>query len=471
MIFSSPLFLFVFLPVVLAGYYAMPPRVKNAFLLLASLVFYAWGEPIYVALLVASIVGNYAFGLAIDRTHSTVGRRLVVTLAVLGNLAFLAYFKYFSFALVNFFSADSAQALASAAPDHLPLGISFFTFQALSYIIDVYRRTSPAQANPFSLALFISSFPQMIAGPIIRYADVQRQIEFRVHEAHLFVSGVRRFVFGLAKKVLIADVLGDSADQIFAEDAEDLSAGAIWLGIVCFAFQIYFDFSAYSDMAIGLGRMFGFRFKENFNYPYISRSLTEMWERWHISLGSWFRDYLYIPLGGNRHGAFRTHLNLWTVFLLCGLWHGASWNFVIWGALHGSVLVIERLGLGRLLQRTWAPLQHAYFILIFLFTLIFFRVAELPDAMHLVSLMTGLAEPGYLSWQQFYDRGMAITLALALVLSAPVYPAFSRWLVPLLGPHSLRHQFSQLMLLVGIYAITVMGIASSAYSPFIYFRF
>jgi alginate O-acetyltransferase complex protein AlgI len=356
-IFSSPLFLFVFLPVVLAGYYAMPPRVKNAFLLLASLVFYAWGEPIYVALLVASIVGNYAFGLAIDRTHSTVGRRLVVTLAVLGNLAFLAYFKYFSFALVNFFSADSAQALASAAPDHLPLGISFFTFQALSYIIDVYRRTSPAQANPFSLALFISSFPQMIAGPIIRYADVQRQIEFRVHEAHLFVSGVRRFVFGLAKKVLIADVLGDSADQIFAEDAEDLSAGAIWLGIVCFAFQIYFDFSAYSDMAIGLGRMFGFRFKENFNYPYISRSLTEMWERWHISLGSWFRDYLYIPLGGNRHGAFRTHLNLWTVFLLCGLWHGASWNFVIWGALHGSVLVIERLGLGRLLQRTWAPLH------------------------------------------------------------------------------------------------------------------
>ena len=411
----------------------MPPRAKNAFLLLASLVFYTWGEPVYVALLIASIAGNYLFGRALDQARAPLGRRLVVALAVMGNLVFLAYFKYFSFALENLFPEGTLKDLEWAEPDHLPLGISFFTFQALSYIVDVYRRTSPAQHNPFSLALFISSFPQMIAGPIIRYADVQLQIEHRVHDPHLFVSGVRRFVFGLAKKVLIADVLGDSADRIFAHDSTDLTTGAIWLGIVCFAFQIYFDFSAYSDMAIGLGRMFGFRFKENFNYPYISRSLTEMWERWHISLGSWFRDYLYIPLGGNRRGVFRTHLNLWIVFLLCGLWHGASWNFVIWGALHGSVLVIERLGLQRLLQRCWAPLQHLYFALVFLFTLVFFRVAELPDAVHLISLMTGLTEPGYLEWHQFYDRGMAITLCLALVFSAPVYPVLSTSLVPLMG--------------------------------------
>ena len=472
MIFSSPLFLFAFLPVVIALYYVLPPWAKNTFLLVSSLVFYAWGEPVYVVLLLASIIGNYAFGLSIDHAETASRRRLVVTLAVAANLAFLAYFKYFGFALENLFiSSTLADDLTGFAPGHLPLGISFFTFQALSYIIDVYRRTSPAQRNPFSLALFISSFPQMIAGPIIRYADIQAQIEHRLHNAPLFVSGVRRFVFGLAKKVLIADVLGVSADEIFASHPSDLTSAAVWLGILCFGLQIYFDFSAYSDMAIGLGRMFGFKFKENFNYPYIARSVTEFWERWHISLGSWFRDYLYIPLGGNRDGPVRTYLNLWTVFFLCGLWHGASWNFVIWGGLFGVLLVVERLGFERLLRRSWVPFQHFYLLTVFLLTLIFFRITGLSDATQLVSLMLGMGESGTLAWSEFYNRGMAITLVLGLIFATPAYPTLSRYLVPLLGEHSALHKLCQLMLVVSLFALAVMSIATNAYTPFVYFRF
>ena len=472
MIFSSPFFLFAFLPIVIVFYYLMPPRAKNTFLLLASLVFYAWGEPFYVALLIASIIGNYVFGLSFNLVQTRTGRRVVVMLAVAANITFLGYFKYFNFALQNlFFANELTSSLRDYAPHHLPLGISFFTFQALSYVIDVYRRTSPAQSNPFSLALFISSFPQMIAGPIIRYSDVQQQIEHRLHNAPLFVSGVRRFVFGLAKKVLIADVLGMTADTVFASDPASLTAGAVWFGIICFGLQIYFDFSAYSDMAIGLGRMFGFRFKENFNYPFIARSVTEFWDRWHISLGSWFRDYLYIPLGGNRAGVVRTYINLWTVFILCGLWHGASWNFVIWGGLYGFFLVIERIGFGRFLQRAWVPLQHTYLILVYLLTLVFFRVAEFSEATTLLSIMLGLGEQGSLPWSQFYSRGAAITLLLGMVLSVPVYPWICVKMVPLLRYHSLQHFLCQFILIFGLFLITIMGIATNAYTPFIYFRF
>ena len=472
MIFSSPLFLFAFLPIVIVSYYLMPPWAKNTFLLLASLIFYAWGEPFYVVLLVASITGNYLFGLSLAQVKTASGRQGVVLLAVAANIAFLAYFKYFNFALENlFFNNSSKVTLEQYAPDHLPLGISFFTFQALSYVIDVYRRTSPAQRNPLSLALFISSFPQMIAGPIIRYSDVQQQIEKRLHNAPLFVSGVRRFVYGLAKKVLIADTLGITADAVFSSDPSSLSATAVWFGILCFGLQIYFDFSAYSDMAIGLGRMFGFKFKENFNYPFIAKSVTEFWDRWHISLGSWFRDYLYIPLGGNRNGIARTYLNLWTVFLLCGLWHGASWNFVIWGGLFGFFLVIERLGLDRVLKSTWTPVQHLYLILIYLLTLIFFRVAEFPDAVTFLAIMLGVGDQGSLSWLEFYTRGAVLTIILGVVISTPFYPWLCRKVIPLLHQNSPQHMLCQFILIFGLLLVSVMGIATNAYTPFIYFRF
>jgi len=347
MLFSEPVFVFLFLPLLLLGYALTPRAAQNTLLLLASLLFYAWGEGFFVLVMLGSIAFNYLVGLLLEAGR---GRRrlrpLALLLGVAGNLALLIVFKYAGFLVTNLnllLAGLKLPALPVPAL-HLPIGISFFTFQAMSYVIDVYRDRIPVQKHPLRIALYIALFPQLIAGPIVRYQHIARQLTRRVVTRPGLAEGIRRFILGLGKKMLLANVLAVPVDKIFAIPAHQLTTSVAWLGVVCYALQIYFDFSGYSDMAIGLGRMFGFRFLENFRYPYLARTITDFWRRWHISLSSWFRDYVYIPLGGNRRGPLRTYRNLVIVFLLCGLWHGASWTFVAWGLFHGLFLAIERLG-------------------------------------------------------------------------------------------------------------------------------
>ena len=330
MSFSSPIFLFLFLPSVLVLHFLIPKDWRNGFLLCISLLFYTWGAKSIILIMLFLIGFNYLFGIILERYSSDEQgkRRIVLFLAVLINVGLLCYFKYTNF-LVNTIIFGEQRI----NPIHLPIGISFFTFQALSYVIDVYRRDMPAQKNPTRLALYISFFPELLAGPILRYRAMAGQIARRSIDLSGFAAGVRRFIVGLGKKVLIANTLATVADRIFSLAPAQFTPGLAWLGILCYTLQIYFDFSGYSDMAIGLGRMFGFEFMENFNYPYMSRSIKDFWRRWHISLSTWFRDYLYIPLGGNRGTPFRTHINLIIVFLLCGLWHGANWTFLVWGTM------------------------------------------------------------------------------------------------------------------------------------------
>lgn len=345
MVFSSTAFLFLFLPIVLVLHFVLRGvRFRNVLLLLASLLFYAWSEQGIVLLLIASIVLNYSFGLGIDRCKDSAQARTLLIAAIAMNLAVLAYFKYTSFLIgnLNWLLAQFHWSEIKAPKIHLPAGISFFTFHAISYIVDIYRRSASAQRNPIKLALYFDFFPQLIAGPIVRYHDIESQLDRRSITLDDVSIGIQRFVIGLAKKMLVANTLAQPADEIFAIAMPQLTPGVAWLGIVCYTLQIYFDFSGYSDMAIGLARVFGFRFLENFNYPYVARSIREFWRRWHISLSNWFRDYLYIPLGGNRCSPRRQYFNLLVVFSLCGLWHGASLNFLIWGLFHGAFLVLER---------------------------------------------------------------------------------------------------------------------------------
>src|SRR6476646_10443526 len=365
MVFASPLFLFLFLPATIAAYFALPSRFRNVVLLVASVAFYAWGEARYVPLVLGSVAFNWWMGLRIADAADPRRRKRRLATAVAGNLLALAVFKYANFAVANI---DAIAPIFGVAPltlaaIPLPLGISFFTFHAISYVVDVYKLTANAQRNVRAFALYILLFPQLIAGPIIRYRDIAQQLVTREASAAEFAYGVRRFVLGLGKKLLIANTLGGTADAIFGLPGAELGAATAWLGLVCYTLQIYFDFSGYSDMAIGLMRVFGFRILENFDYPYLSRSIREFWRRWHISLSSWFLDYLYVPLGGNRHGTALAYRNLVIVFLLCGLWHGASWPFVLWGIWHGLFLVAERAGVGRMLERL-GPVSHVYALLV-----------------------------------------------------------------------------------------------------------
>lgn len=376
MLFSSIIFLFQFLPLCLLLYFLAGKRLRNLLLLIASLVFYAWGESYYVLLMLVSILVNYICGLMIDRYRGRQAARGFLIAAIAFNVLSISVFKYANFLVDNLNTVLSQIGAGpiELAPIHLPIGISFFTFQAMSYAVDVYRRDASVQRNPLNIGLYIALFPQLIAGPIIRYHDIAAQLIRRRVRLDDLSYGIERFVVGLGKKVLIANQVAIIADQVFSFPYETLTPGVAWLGVLCYTLQIYFDFSGYSDMAIGLGRMFGFHFLENFNYPYISRSIREFWRRWHISLSSWFRDYLYIPLGGNHKGPLRTYLNLLIVFFLCGLWHGAGWNFVIWGLLHGLFLVIERLGFEKILNRCWSPLRYLYVMLVVCTGWVFFEL-------------------------------------------------------------------------------------------------
>jgi alginate O-acetyltransferase complex protein AlgI len=482
MVFSSVIFLFCFLPLVLVAYWIAPQRVRNGMLLVASLIFYAWGEVFYVGVMLASIAMNYVFGLWVDRARDGRSERRVVAIAVIANLALLAWFKYANFLVenTNRLLTGSPGGPLELAPVHLPIGISFFTFQALSYVIDVRRRVSPSMRNPVDMALYIALFPQLIAGPIIRFHDIAAEISSREPRIADIAAGIRRFIIGLGKKVLIANIVGRAADSIFEIPTDQLTPGLAWLGALSYALQIYFDFSGYSDMAIGLGRVFGFHFLENFEHPYVSRSVTDFWRRWHISLSNWFRDYLYVPLGGNRNGAGRTHLNLLIVFLLCGLWHGASWTFVVWGLYHGSFLVLER-GFRNRNIRVWSPLAHAATLLLVLVGWVIFRAETLPQAGAFLAAMAGQATGTGAEWylEMYLDPVFAMAFAAGLVGSVPWLPALVRaWQGALeRAQGGRRTALDALGQAVAYAALVAVGVASAmqlsiaTHNPFIYFRF
>ena len=477
MVFASPLFLFIFLPLTLAGYFAVPPRWRNGVLLLASIAFYAWGEAPYLPLVAGSIAFNYALGRAIAGTTDARRRRRWLAVAIAGNLATLALFKYANFAVANINALAPVLALTPLAVTAipLPLGISFFTFHAISYVVDVYKRNADAERNVPRFALYILLFPQLIAGPIIRWRDIASQLATREERLADFAYGARRFLLGLGKKVVIANTLGRTADQIFALPAAELTTPLAWLGIVCYTLQIYFDFSGYSDMAIGLMRLFGLRILENFNYPYVARSVREFWRRWHISLSNWFRDYLYIPLGGNQRGARRAYANLIIVFLLCGLWHGASWPFVLWGAWHGAFLVAERAGFDRVLRRRPA-LARLYALAAIMGGWVLFRCETLTQAVTFYAALAGFAagDPARQSLLQYVDPFLVATILVAAAFATPLAPRIGRWRDRLAARPGVAANAILTVDFLWVGAVGVMGcafLAAGTYNPFIYFRF
>lgn len=466
MVFSSVIFLFLFLPFTLFVNTCLRESLRNLFLLAMSLLFYAWGEGQLVLLMIFSILINYLTGIGIDRfRYSNTIKKSVLSLGIVFNIVLLIYYKYFNFLIENvkLFGLDSY--------DHstiiLPIGISFFTFQSVSYLIDLYREETEVQTNPFHLGLYISLFPQLIAGPIVRYHDIANQIVNRKLTQKKFVDGIMKFIRGLAKKVFVANTAALIADNIFSSQTNELPSVIAWIGILCYTLQIYFDFSGYSDMAIGLGRMLGFEFKENFNYPYISTSIQEFWRRWHISLSTWFRDYLYIPLGGSRGGPFKTYRNLLIVFLITGLWHGASWNFVLWGVFHGAFLMLERSGLIRI---NTAPkiVKHFYVIVVVIVGWVFFRIENFGEALNYLYQMFSFQSGTNWKPLLFLNYYTIIVLLLGIIFSTPLRLWLKNkfQLTENLYGHALRNT-SYLLLFI----LTIVELAQSNYNPFIYFRF
>ena len=480
MVFSSVTFLFYFLPFVLFFYLVFP--FKNTFLLLASLFFYAWGEVNFVLLLLVSISVNYVCGIFIERQSSGSMRRLALVLGVAVNIGSICFFKYSNFLVENlnrilpWFHGSPV----FLEPVHLPLGISFFTFQAISYLIDVYRQTCGAERNPLTLGLYISMFPQLVAGPIVRFNEIVEQLHQRFVNCEKFAQGIRRFVVGLGQKVIIANALAVPADAIFALPSEDLTAAIAWTGAASYTLQIYFDFAGYSNMAIGLGLLFGFTLPENFNYPYISQSITEFWRRWHISLSGWFRDYLYIPLGGNRRGGGRTYLNLIIVFFLCGLWHGASWTFVAWGLFHGAFLVLERIGFQKWLDLLWRPFSHIYAMVVVMVGWTIFRADNIDVAASYLSAMTGFGKGNgtIIHVWQFLDNEVILALILGGIGATPVIPLIKRWMLSMRfgfawksDPPLFFSRCAETISLAGILLLVITNLAAQTHNPFIYFRF
>ncbi len=468
MLFSSMTFLFVFMPLVMAVYFLSKKEIRNYVLLIASIIFYAWGEPRYLAIMIITILVNYAGAILLDKHYSSRQRLWIVSLTIVLDLSFLFYFKYFNFVVdnINGVLATDFQLLDVI----MPIGISFYTFQAMSYLIDVYRREVPAQKDVYKLALYIVLFPQLVAGPIVKYHDVCEQIDNRTIEFKNVIIGFKRFITGLAKKVLIANTLAEVVDKIFAQAPENLTTGVSWLGAVAYCLQLYYDFSGYSDMAIGLGLMFGFRFLENFNYPYISKSITEFWRRWHISLATWFKLYLYIPLGGNRKGAVRTYWNLFAVFLVTGIWHGAAWSYVAWGIWNGIFIVIERFfGLDKDKNDRWyvSAAKHVYAFFAIVWGMIIFRAESLSYAYEYICRMLHIDVTKHLP---DYDYGVnnkfAIMLIVGLICAMPV----CRNLIYIKYERKVQRTLVNIWLFLLFFWSTI-SLAASTYNPFIYFRF
>ncbi len=483
MVFSSTVFLFLFLPLTLGVYFIAPKKLRNFILLFASLFFYAWGEAFYVFIMLFSILANYIFGIWVDRVREERYVKLVIAFSVFVNIALISMFKYANFIVDNINALIGVVNIPpiDLAPVHLPLGISFFTFQAISYVIDVYRKDAEAHKDPIKIALYISCFPQLIAGPIVRYRDVAREIVNRVITLDLFSYGVKRFVIGLGKKLIIANTLAVPADKIFAIPAEDITSPVACIGIICYALQLYFDFSGYSDMAIGLGRMLGFHFLENFNYPYISQSIREFWTRWHISLSTWFRDYIFIPMGGSKKGPVRVYFNLFTIFFLCGLWHGASWNFVVFGMMHGFLMIGERLGFEEWIKKFFKPFAHLYFLVTFLLSLVIFRCETIPHAFGFYKAIFGFSGSAGVKYHisMFFNVEVTLAFIFAVIASLPVMPTLKSWKDKLLSSINEKttpkfngaYSLLEVVTLIFILFLSTLQLSAGTYNPFIYFRF
>lgn len=524
MVFSSIVFLCVFLPIVLIMYHvlglvgtfvsknksskasatSLALKIQNIWLLIASLIFYAWGEPEFIFIMVGSILINYVSGLAIAQCKHRWSKRLVLTICLIMNLGTLSYFKYFStvFALIEAITSIEVGSVLNVV---LPIGISFYTFQALSYVIDVHRGISAPQKNLLSLALYITLFPQLVAGPIVKYKEISEQLALRSTHLKTTIEGIERFVYGLLKKVLIANQLAVVVDQIYALPAQDLSTSLAWAGALMYTLQIYFDFSGYSDMAIGLGLMFGFTFPENFNLPYLARSIREFWRRWHISLSTWFRDYLYIPLGGNRKGTRRTYINLFIVFLATGVWHGAGISFIIWGLYHGFFMIIERAGMLKFLDaeesHARAFLSHLYALLVVVIGWVFFRAASIDDSLIYLQAMFTMQDSASYGFFEIITMQACAAFFVGVLLCGPLQTIIAKvhhrdpvdFLIGKLqsksspGTDELIAEDQELgssdtlpielyrivryIFLMFVLIICLITLAAGAYNPFIYFRF
>ena len=466
MLFSTMTFVFMFLPVVLLLYLVAKKELHNPILLIASIIFYAWGEPRYLAIMLLTIIINWAGAIAVDRFKKFAKFTLAAT--ILANLGFLIYFKYFNFLIEN--CNNLFHSHIEPLNIIMPIGISFYTFQALSYVVDVYRGEVKAQKDVYKLALYITLFPQLVAGPIVKYHDVEEQIDKRDVTFDKVSYGVKRFITGLAKKMLIANTLGAVADKIFNQPVENFDALTAWIGAFAYTFQLYYDFSGYSDMAIGLGAIFGFKFLENFNYPYIAKSITEFWRRWHISLSTWFKEYLYIPLGGNRVSKRRNIFNLFVVFLATGIWHGASWNFVFWGMWHGLFIIIEKLTGWHKKEGGFklAAAHHIYAILVFVIGWVMFRAQDMSYALDYLKNMFGLVSEHNITYKLGYyiDNMELLAFAAAVVCAMPVF----RGMLNIRFKHKLRRALVNIWLMI-MFVLSVSAIAASTYNPFIYFRF
>ena len=466
MVFSSAIFLFVFLPVVFILNFFIKNKYSNIFLLLASLIFYAWGEPIMVLLMAFSIILNWFLGRKIGNAYSLKTKKILLSIGIICDLGILGYYKYAGF-LVSIINSIFSENVINDPKISLPIGISFFTFQAMSYLIDVYRNDVDASPQLINTALYISFFPQLIAGPIVKYKDINKQIENRNITYDGVTLGFKRFIYGLAKKVLISNVMGMCADIVYSYDVFAIDSVTAWIGALAYTFQIYYDFSGYSDMAIGLGKMFGFDILENFNYPYLSKSISEFWRRWHISLGSWFREYLYIPLGGNRKGKIRTYINLFIVFFCTGLWHGASFSFVFWGLYHGFFSIIERLGLKKFLDK------HKYISWIYCFSIVnfgwaLFRAADIAKVGRIILRMITPWRYSVMPINMWnYIDYKTIFVGLCAILGMG--------LLQIVVPKKIKEKWSG-SCMEAIYCcllliICLASIASDTYNPFIYFQF
>lgn len=470
MVFSSTFFIFFFLPTVLLVYFAASKKLKNFILFLFSLLFYSWGEPVYILIMLFSTVFDYANGLMIDRFYSK-GKcgaaKMVLICSVVVNLGILGFFKYHNFFIENINALTGSNlSLINIA---LPIGISFYTFQTMSYTIDVYRREVSAQRNIISFGAYVTMFPQLVAGPIVQYKDIETQLNSRQITASGFFYGIKRFVIGLAKKVLLANNIGLLWEQISGGSLSSLSVNEAWLGAIAFSFQIFFDFSGYSDMAIGLGEMFGFHFKENFNYPYCSKSITEFWRRWHISLGSWFREYVYIPLGGNRKGLKRQLFNILIVWCLTGFWHGASWNFVIWGLYFGVLLIIEKVFLLKWLSRH-KILSRIYTLVFVIISWVIFAFDDISNVGLYLKAMLGLNGAGIFSSVSFYYlNANAIVLIACAVFSIDLFRRQKQR--SKINAFSYIVNAAKFAVYAAVFFISVSFLVGDTYNPFLYFRF
>ena len=466
MVFSSMFFLWVFLPIVLILSRVVPKKGQNLLLLLASLFFYAWGEPKYILLMLAAIFGNYLIVLLMDRFSRI--KKLMLFLSVVFNVGMLGVFKYTDFfiGLINDIAKNQVIEPKNIA---LPIGISFFTFQAMSYVFDYYRGEYQAEKNPLNVALYISFFPQLIAGPIVKYRDIRTQLSNRAVTGEKTVEGIRRFIYGLGKKVLIANTLAYAVDQIYALEPIHITGPVAWFAAAGYMLQIYYDFSGYSDMAIGLGKMFGFDILENFNYPYISTSIREFWRRWHISLGSWFRDYVYIPMGGNRKGEARTCINLLIVFAVTGFWHGAALAFLFWGLYHGILQLIERLGFRKVIDKV-KPLGWVYTTLAVMIGWILFRTESVPYSLEMVKRIFAPWHytEGAFSVREFAGNYTILIFVLGILLMGPLQALVKR-LFP--KAEKLKGSIADLVFCCLIFAVSVFSLSANTYNPFIYFRF